>query len=396
MRWTIPMAAALFGALSAANAEEAPVRFGILMGFTGPVESLTPDMAAAARLAFDEASASGRFLGGRTIEAVLADSTCTDAAAAVASAERLVDREEVVAIVGAACSGTTGAAARNVTLPRGVVMISPSATSPGLSGLSTDDFFFRTAPSDARQGEVLAETLADHGIFEIAVTYTNNDYGKGLADAFSGAFARLGGAVSVVVPHEDGKADYTAEVATLSAAGSDQLLVIGYVDQGGLQIVRTALDLGAFDKFVFPDGMIGESVLNAAAGELEGSIGIMPGTDGPGASAFDALAEGAGLGGSGPYWGESYDAAALLVLAAQAAGSTETAALARTLRAVANAPGTEIGAGELAKGLDILSQGGDIDYVGATDIEFSDLGDTLGGFRELAIEDNAFTPVKLR
>ena len=66
-------------------------------------------------------------------------------------------------------------------------MVSPSATSPGLSHNNNEDkgLFFRTAPSDARQGVVMTEVLMDQGIKSVAVTYTNNDYGKGLADVFS-------------------------------------------------------------------------------------------------------------------------------------------------------------------------------------------------------------------
>ena len=63
-------------------------------------------------------------------------------------------------------------------------MISPSATSPGLSTAEDDGLFFRTAPSDARQGQVMSDILKDRGISSVAVSYTNNDYGKGLADSF--------------------------------------------------------------------------------------------------------------------------------------------------------------------------------------------------------------------
>jgi branched-chain amino acid transport system substrate-binding protein len=88
------------------------------------------------------------------------------------------------------------------------------------------------------------------------VTYTNNDYGKGLADSFAAAFEAAGGTVTLVAPHEDGKADYSAEVGALASAGGDVLVVAGYVDQGGSGIIQAALDTGAFDTFVLPDGMV--------------------------------------------------------------------------------------------------------------------------------------------
>ena len=114
------------------------IKMGIILGFTGPIESLTPAMAASAELAFKEASDSGSLLGGKKISVERADSTCVDSAAATAAAEGLISGG-VVAIMGADCSGVTGAIATNVAVPNGVVMISPSATSPGLTDLKDLD-----------------------------------------------------------------------------------------------------------------------------------------------------------------------------------------------------------------------------------------------------------------
>ena len=207
----------------AAGHEE--IKLGIILGFTGPIESLTPSMADAAELAMSEVTESGLLLGGASVTAVRADSTCIDSGAAQAAAERLVTSDGVKGIMGADCSGVTGAILQNVALANGVVMISPSATSPGLSHMNNEDegLFFRTAPSDARQGVVMTEVLTELGITEVAVTYTNNDYGKGLADSFQAAFEAAGGTVTINAAHEDGKADYSAEVGALAAAGGPYL-----------------------------------------------------------------------------------------------------------------------------------------------------------------------------
>ena len=164
----------------------AEIKMGIILGFTGPIESLTPAMRDSAKMAFEEASKSGSLLGGETITVVEGDSTCVDSAAAQAAAEKLV-ADGVAAIMGADCSGVTGAIATNVAVPNGVVMISPSATSPGLTDLDDNGFFFRTAPSDARGGQILADITKDRKVKSVAITYTNNDYGKGLADVYKAA-----------------------------------------------------------------------------------------------------------------------------------------------------------------------------------------------------------------
>ena len=115
-------------AFAAGHANE--VKLGIILGFTGPIESLTPSMADGAELAMAEVTESGLLLDGATVTPVRADSTCIDAGAATAAAERLVTADGVNGIMGADCSGVTGAILNNVAVANGVVMISPSATSP--------------------------------------------------------------------------------------------------------------------------------------------------------------------------------------------------------------------------------------------------------------------------
>ena len=135
------------------------INVGIMLGFTGPIERLTPAMADAAELAFKEASAH-RILNGIVIDPIRADSTCINSSVAVNNAKKLVN-QNVVAIMGADCSGVTIAIAKEITIPNGVVLVSPSATSPALTNLNDDGYFFRTAPSDARGAQVLAQVTKE-------------------------------------------------------------------------------------------------------------------------------------------------------------------------------------------------------------------------------------------
>ncbi|MBW7056057.1 ABC transporter substrate-binding protein [Paracoccus bogoriensis] len=384
------------GALIAGAAGAEDIKLGISLGFTGPLESMSPAMAAGAELAMKEVSDSGLLLGGATVVPVRGDSTCIDAAAATATVERLITAEGVRGIVGGMCSGETIASLENVARANGIVMISPSATSPALSTIEDDGLFFRTAPSDARQGQVMAEIIMERGLNSVAVTYTNNDYGKGLADSFAAAFQEAGGTVTVNAPHDDGKADYSAEVAALAAAGGDALVVAGYVDQGGSGVVRAALDTGAFDTFVFPDGMVGSALESNFGSEIDGSFGQNPAAEGEGRDLFLALAEEAGFDGAGVYSGESYDAAALILLAMAKAGSSDPAEYKNHIMDVANAPGEPILPGELAKALEIIADGGEVDYVGATAVELIGSGEAGGSFREIEIRDGRIETIGFR
>lgn len=375
----------------AASAED--VKLGVILGFTGPIESLTPDMAAGAEMAMAEVSASGNLLGGMTVTPVRKDSTCVDAAAATAAAEELI-AEGVAGIFGADCSGVTGAILQNVAVPNGMVMISPSATSPGLSTVEDNGLFFRTAPSDARQGVVMAELLKEQGVGSVALTYINSDYGKGLADSFQAAYEGMGGTVTISAAHDVGKGDYSAEVAALSSAGGERLVVAGYVDQGGGDIVRASIDAGAFDLFHFPDGMIGDALPATFGADIDGSFGQAPGSDNPGYQTFVSLAN--GFNGEGTYASESYDAAALILLAMQAAGSTDPNVYKEYVESVANAPGEPIMPGELGKALEILAAGGDVDLIGATGVELVNGGEAAGSYRVVTFEGGEMVTAEYR
>ncbi len=392
MRRILVLSAALAVMASSASAD---MKIGVLLGFTGPIESLTPDIAAGAELAMTEASESGEFLGGRKVAPVRGDSTCVDAAAATATAERLITSDGVAAIMGADCSGVTIAVTNNVAVPNGVVMVSPSATSPALSTIEDKGYFFRTAPSDARQGEVLAQVAKARGIESIAITYTNNDYGKGLAESFSGAFEAIGGRVELSASHEDGKADYSAEVGALAASGAGHLAVFGYIDKGGKGVIQASIDTGAFDRFLLADGMIGDSLVKAIGEPLNGAVATAPGSDSPNAMKFIEVAEAAGVKGDAPFVGQAYDAAALIILAAQAAGSTDRAAVQSKVMAVANAPGEAIGPGELGKALELLAAGKAVNFQGATDVELNDVGEAAGSYKEYEVRDGKFTSVNV-
>jgi branched-chain amino acid transport system substrate-binding protein len=385
-------------ALMAGAASAEDVKIGILIGFTGPIESLTGHMANAAEEAMAEVNASGKALNGMNFVSVRGDSTCGDSAAGTAAAERLVTAEGIKGMVGGDCSGVTGAILQNVARPNGIVMVSPSATSPALSTAEDDGLFFRTAPSDAREGQVMADVLVERGVKSIALTYTNNDYGKGLAEAIAESFTAVGGVVTINASHEDGKADYSAEVAALAAAGGDLLVVAGYLDQGGKGIIQASLDSGAFSTFGLPGGMVGDSLPEAIGPALNGSYGQVAQSDSEGAAKLIEMAKvnSPAWDGTSPYAMESYDAAALIMLAMQAAGSSDPKVYKDKVMEVANAPGVKIGPGDLGMAMELLAAGQDIDYEGGSAVELIGPGESAGRYREFEIKDGKYETTKFR
>jgi branched-chain amino acid transport system substrate-binding protein len=143
--------------------------------------------------------------------------------------------------------------------------------------------------------------------------------------------------------------------------------------------------------------MIGDSLTTAFGKDLNKSFGSMPGSmNEKTAGTFSSVAKAAGIDSSGPYTGESYDAAALIVLAMQAGGSADRASIAKNVMDVANGPGTKIYSGELKKGLDLLAQGKKVDYEGATGVSFSSVGEAEGSFIDNEIKGGKFKNKKQR
>ena len=151
----------------------------------------------------------------------------------------------------------------------------------------------------------------------------------------------------------------------------------------------------AFDTFHFPDGMIGEALEMNFGADIEGSTGQHPSPSTELAEAFTALA-GDAFNATSPFAPESYDAAALIMLAMQSAGSADPADYKSHVMGVANPPGMKIGAGELAKGLEILANGGEIDYVGASGVELVGPGEAAGTYREIVVKDGKITTASFR
>jgi len=375
-----------------AQAEE--VKVGFLGGFTGGIESLTPPIFEGAQLAVAQVNEQGGILGGQTLVMPSGDTSCSDASAASNAADRMVNSEQVTAIVGALCTGATIAAANNAAIPGGVLMVSPASTAPAVSELDDNDLVFRTVPSDAFQGEMLAKLLLDKGIDFVAVTYVNNDYGRGLSDAFSTAFEEGDGEIAENLAHEDNRADYRSELGSLSVSGADTLVVLAYADTSGQTVLRQAYESGMFTQYVGADGMVGDSLVSAIGADiLDGMIATRPGSPGlPGTEIFNNAAEAANIDPSAVFAAQAYDAAFLVALAIEQNGSAEREGLSEALRSVSSAPGEIILPGEWEKAVELIAAGTEINYEGASGShEFGANGDVPGVVVEMVVEDGAFT-----
>jgi branched-chain amino acid transport system substrate-binding protein len=385
---TLAVAASTLVVAVPAMAQDTGATIGFIGGFTGPIESLTPPIFAGAELVVKQVNEQGGILGGE-LSLISADGAC-DATAAAAAADKLINTDNVVGIVGALCTGETIGAFNGSGLSGGVVFISPASSAPALTTLEDNDLVYRTTPSDALQGVKLAELLLAKGVKDIAITYVNNDYGKGFADALSAAYTAGGGTVAANVAHEEGKADYRAELGNLTA--SQNLVILAYANASGNTVLRQAVESGNFTLYVGGDGMVGDDLLTGIdAAAVEGLIATRAGAPaGASVDIYNAFTSD-GFVANATYAPQAYDAAFLLALAIEKSGSTDRAGIAAALREVSSAPGEKILPGEWTKAVELIKAGTDIDYEGAGGaLDFDAAGDVDGIIVELAVEGGAF------
>ena len=388
---TLIAAAVLAG--TSAMALAADTRLGVLMDITGPIASFIPPLQNATNLAVKHANEQGGLLDGQAI-AVFGDTTGA-AQGAVDAAGKLVNVENVPIIMGALMSGTTIAAAEAVSIPAGVVQVSPTATSPAMTGIKDNDLLFRIVPSDNYQGAVLAKMVLEEGIKKVAVTYVNNDYGVGIGQTFIEAYKAAGGEVVADVKHEEKKDSYRSELATLSKAGGEALVVVAYAGDSGGKIVKQAIEGGLFTRFVGTDGLRDEALIKDVGAEaLATSFFSSPTSpaDNPAQTKLHEMfnaeyKEGADK----AFVDQTYDATFLALLAIEKAGSADRAKMAAALREVASAPGEKVGPGEWAKAKALIKDGKDIDYDGAGgDYDFDANGDVAGYIGKFVVDGDKY------
>jgi ABC-type branched-subunit amino acid transport system substrate-binding protein len=369
------------GAFAKGDKPTDEIKVGTLLSHTGPLKEFGPAIQNGIILAAKQLSEAGL-----TFKLVHEDSE-TSAIPATNAAKKLVEVDQVVAIIGALSSGVTIPTAESVTIPAGVIQISPASTSPMITALPTDkgmDFLFRTCPSDALQG-VVAGRLAAQEIKTASVLFVNNPYGQGLAEEFRKAFTANGGKVLEMVPHDERTAEsYTAELKKALSGNPDALAAYSYPQHAKIYC-KEAIEFFDYNSFFFCDGTKSVELIDAlGADNVEGLIGTAPGSIGGKALDLFNAAYQAEFGEAPPlpFITNAYDAMSVIGLATYAAIQKgldpNRVSIRNSLRDVAGPPGEVIYPGEFTKAFELLDQGKKINYEGAAgSVDFDKNGDVF-------------------
>lgn len=374
-------AMALVAACGGTPTGTTPIRVGVVMPLSGELGAAGPGWVNGMRLAEREVNAAGGLLGGRTVQLMVADGE-TNPDVGVREAMRLVVDENVVGIVGEAASSASIRIYREVTGPMRIPQLSCCSTSPTISTelmmqAPEDRFFFRTAPPDDLQSVVVTEIArTEAACTRLAILHLDDAYGTPFGEGIEDHFTAAGGMVVARVPFADGRPNYDAEVAMIAAASPDCIALVAFPASGGI-IVRAwnaipAAMRPASVQWIGTDGIKSDGFITEAGDPMliDGFLGSIPVTDpaaDPGYIAFrDLYAATFGMQPS-PFTANSYDAAALLLLAIEAAGSTDGDAIRDAIRELADpTAATYVRAGNLGEALRRLRAGESINYEGAS------------------------------
>jgi branched-chain amino acid transport system substrate-binding protein len=375
----------------ATPAEDLSLKIGTILPQSGALAFLGPPEEAGVALAVQEINEADL---GISVEAIYRDSGDTTTDTATVSVTDLLS-QDVTAIVGAASSGVSFTVIDQI-VGAGVVQFSPANTSPDFTNYDDNGLYWRNAPSDLLQGEVLGNLIAEEGAATLGMLVLNDAYGTGLAGALRATFEAAGGEVVAEELFNEGDTSFDAQVSALTAAAPDAIAVITF-DQA--KVVVPALVGAGYpgNQLYFVDGNLADYSADFEPGLIEGAKGTLPGLDISSLGNFqDRLLEVDPELTEFSYAAESYDAVILLALAALAAGSVEGVDMAAKLQEVSGGSGDGEKCTDFASCAQIIADGGVIDYDGASGpITFDENGDpteaTIGIFEYQA--DNTFVRI---
>jgi len=222
--------------------QELPV--DIPIGCVMPLSSAPaggPNLIKAAQFAVDEINGQGG-LDGKKLRLVVEDQG-PSAATALYAVHKLVEEQKIQVIIGCVNSEDVMAAGPYLE-SKGVLLVSPSATSSTLGGYSWSRWAFRVCPGDSLQGGVVSMLIKDRGYKKVAMLIQDTVYGKGIEET---AKEQLKGSAEIVASlrYDPAKLSYLSELNTIKEAGPDCVLHVGLYTDGAVvyaQALKEGMD----------------------------------------------------------------------------------------------------------------------------------------------------------
>ncbi|MCK2220930.1 ABC transporter substrate-binding protein [Actinomadura sp. ATCC 31491] len=355
----------------AAAQGDGTLTIGTVLPQTGSLAFLGPPEFAGVDQAVKEINEAGGVLG-KPVTAIHTDSGDTTTNIASQSVDKLLG-QKADAIIGAASSSVSESIIDKVT-GAGVVQFSPANTSDKFTTINDNGLYFRTAPPDKLQGRVLGDLVVSDGNDTVGILAMQDSYGSGLADQITKTAEEGGATVVERVDYDPKAAEFSADVAKIKAKNPKAIVLIGFEEGAKVinELVKQGLTADKVKWYMVDGNMSNTNYLKMPKGTLKGVKGTIPGAEAPDAFRAKLLKVNKDLE-DYTYAAESYDAAVLIALAAEAAKDDSGRSIAGKLAEVSKG-------GEKCKSFkecaDLLKAGKDVDYDGVSGpVEFDDNGD---------------------
>lgn len=358
--------------------------FGALLPQTGDLSAYGPGMLAGVELAIEDINAGGGVFGA-DVELLSAD-TATDPVQANTQTEQMINNDKVDGILGPAGSSEVLLGSIEPVIGAGIVECTGSSTSPVFSAYEDEGLFFRTAPSDKFQSQLLATTIAGDGFTNVAIIYRSDDYGQAFAELTAAELEANGITVAEEVGYNADNPDFDADASSLAAIDGIEAIVVIAFPEDATNLLKAMIEQGvgpADVQHYYTDGLATDTLANSVDSTDLGQFDSVKGTR-PGAASepteFNArLAAEKGVTET-TFAANFYDCAVMLALGAVVADSEVGAEIAAVMVEVTSG-------GEkcttFADCIALHEAGTDFDFDGVTGFDLNETGEPAQGVYEL-------------
>ena len=366
------------------------LKLGTLAPITGDLSSVGQNFPSGVQLAVDTINECGG-VNESSVSLVTEDDQ-TDPSAGSTAMTKLAEVDKVAGVVGSFASSVSGAAIE-IAVRNKVMMVSPASTSPVFTERAKNGefngYWARTAPPDTYQSKALAALANKQGFKNVSTVAINNDYGVGFEQQFVQAFEKLGGKIT----DKQKPVRYDAKAATLDSEAKaafsgkpDAVAAVLYAETGSL-LLKSAFEQGLTEgvTLLLTDGVYSEDFVQQVGKTqdgksiIAGSLGTVPGANGQALKEFTALWKEKTGKEVTAYLPHNWDAAVLMMLAAEASDANTGEGIKSKISEVANAPGTEVS--DACQAMALVRKGEDVNYQGASgNVDIDANGDVVGSY----------------
>lgn len=367
---------------------QGPIKVGSITPLTGGGASYGGRMRDAIAAVVDSVNGAGGIAGRQVV--LVSEDDQTNPEAGVRSARKLIDVDEVVAIMGVWASSVTTAIAPLCWESKTMVLCTSGSNSITL--LPHQGYVVRTEPGSDLWADKIAGFAAAEGAKKPAYLGVQTPF----AEPMSKRIAELNknnGLDSVTVIYEADKNSYRSEVNQIMDAGADFIYLAGY-SPDTIVVLRDLYRAGFNGKLLSQNYTLDTTLLEALPAEVtEGvfAIGAVTPEDSPGFASAKALLKTDQI---DPYVAQAFDHANLVMLALGASASQNGEGIRDNLRAISQGDGQVVGSA--VEGLKLLAEGKKVNFDGASgELAFNDIGDITSFTARIdVIKNKQYQPYK--